>query len=82
MADIPILGKLKSATTEVVLADAEEIAVPGGSSVGAVLPTVLGGDGSVVPATLLTQAEYDALVDVGTVEASRLYLIYEEDESG
>ena len=81
MANIPILGKFASATEEGILADAQEIAVSGGSNVNAVLPKVMEGDGAVVPATLLTQAQYDALVEAGTVEATRLYLIYEEDDS-
>ena len=52
----------------------------GSGGVYDLLPKVLGGDGSLIPATLLTQEEYDALLDAGTLDPHRLYLVYEEDE--
>lgn len=81
MANIPILGKLVSATEEGILADAAEIECGISQKLGDVLPTVMGQTAAVVPASLLTQEQYDALVEGGTVDPGRLYLIYEEDEA-
>ena len=44
------------------------------------LPKVLGGDGSLVPALLLTQEEYDELLDAGEIDEHTLYLVYEAGE--
>ena len=47
----------------------------------AILPTVYGQTGGPVAQVLLTQAQYDALVSAGTVDESKLYIIYESEET-
>lgn len=42
---------------------------------------VLYGTTTLVPAVILTGEQYQALVDAGTVDPAKLYLIYEEDET-
>ena len=51
----------------------------GSGGVYSLLPKVLGGDGTLVPATLLTQEEYDGMQEAGTLDPNRLYLVYEDD---
>lgn len=60
--------------------ESPDVDVGAGKRLDAVLPAVYGDQtGVVVPTTLITQAEYDALLDDNAVEEGRLYLIYEDE---
>lgn len=78
---IELIGTIKPKNNgNFPMVDAEDVDIGGGRRLDAVLPAVYGDQtGVVVPTTLITQAEYDTLLDDNAVEEGRLYLIYEDE---